>query len=85
MTGKKLYIGDIEVTFADGTTSDMQIYKSGRTIWINEHIVHPLNRNSFEGVIREVGVITNKRIEKWEWKVRGSDYSKLQFRTYKRP
>lgn len=85
MTSKKLYIGKIEVTFADGTTSDMRIYKSGRTIWINDHIVHPSNRNSVEGVIHEIGVITNKRIEKWEWKVLGPDYSKLQFRTYKRP
>jgi len=77
MTSKKLYIGNIEVTFADGTSSDVRIYKSGRNIWINNHIVHPSNRNSFEGVIYEIGVITNKRIERWEWKVFGSDYSKL--------
>jgi len=85
MTSKKLYIGNTEVTFADGTSSDVRIYRSGRTIWINDHIVHPSNRNSFEGVIHEIGVITNKRIEKWEWKVFGSDYSKLQFKRYKRP
>ena len=83
MTSKRLYIGIIEVTFADGTSFDVRIYKSGRTIWINEHIVHPSNRNSFEGVIHEIGVITNKRIEKWEWKVFGSDYNKLKFRKYK--
>ncbi len=84
MTSKKLYIGKIEVTFADGTTSDIRIYKSGRTIWINDHIVHPLNGNSFEGVIHEISVITNKPIERWKWKEFGPDYSKLQFRTYKR-
>ncbi len=60
MTSKKLYIGNIEVTFADGTSSDIRIHKCGRTIWINDHIVHPSNRNSFEGVIHEIGVITNK-------------------------
>ena len=77
MTSRKLYIGNIEATFADGTSSDVRIHKSGRSIWINDHIVHPLNRSSLEGVIHEISVITNKRIEKWEWKVFGSDYSKL--------
>jgi len=85
MTSRKLYIGNIEVTFADGTRSDVRIYKSGRTIWINDDVVHASNRNSFEGVIHEIEVLTNKRIQKWEWKVFGSDYSKLQFREYKRP
>ena len=85
MSSEKFYIGKIEVTFADGTTSDVRIYKSGRNILINDHVVHPLNRNSFEGVIHEIGVITNKRIDKWEWKMFGPDYSKLQFRKYRTP
>ena len=85
MTAKKLYIGRIGVTFVDGVSSDVRIYKSGRTIWINDHIVHPSNRNSFEGVIHEIGIVTNKPIKEWEWKELGADYDKLQFRKYKRP
>ncbi len=85
MIGKKLYIGKIAVTFSDGPTKEITIHKNGRTIWIDDHIVHPSNRNSFEGVIHEIGVITNKRIEKWEWKIFGPDYNKLKFRKYKIP
>jgi hypothetical protein len=85
MSSKKLYIGRIEVTFADGTTSDVRIYKSGRNIWINDDIVHPMNRNSFDGVIHEISVIRNKRIEKWDWVAFGPDYDKLQFRRYRTP
>lgn len=80
MTGKRLYIGQISVTFSDGQTKEITIQKSGRTIWINDHIVHPMNQNSLAGIIDEISVITNKRIETWEWKVFGPDYSKLQFR-----
>lgn len=85
MANKKLYIGTIEVTFADGTASDVRIYKSGRTIWIDDHIVHPSNRSSFEGVVHEIEVITDKRIMNWDWKTFGPDYDKLEFRKYKTP
>jgi hypothetical protein len=84
MSSKKLYIGEVSVTFVGGETVEKSIFKSGRTIWINDHIVHPMNRNSFDGVIHEISVIHNKAIEKWEWKEFGRDYNKLQFRRYKK-
>ena len=85
MSSKKLYIGKVSVTFVGGETVEKNIFKSGRTIWVNDHIVHPMNRNSFEGIIHEIGVIHNKAIEKWEWVAFGQDYNKLQFRKYKTP
>ncbi len=83
MSNKKYYIGKIAVTFAGGETSEKSIFKSGRTIWINDHIVHYSNRNSFEGILREISIIRNKPIDKWEWVAFGQDYEKLQFRNYK--
>jgi hypothetical protein len=83
MSSKKLYIGKVSVTFVDGETIEKNIFKSGRTIWINDHIVHAMNRNSFDGVIDEISVIHNKAIEKWDWVSFGPDYDKLQFRNYK--
>ncbi len=85
MSSKKFYIGKISVTFAGGEIVEKRIYKSGRTIWLNDHIVHPMNRNSFGGVIDEIRVIHNKAIEKWEWVAFGPDYEKLQFRRYRTP
>ena len=85
MLSKKLYIGKVSVTFVGSETVEKNIFKSGRTIWVNDHIVHPMNRNSFEGIIHEIGVIHNKAIEKWEWVAFGQDYDKLQFRKYKTP
>jgi len=84
MSSKKLYIGKVSVTFVGGETIEKRIFKSGRNIWINDHIVHPMNRNSFDGVIHEIGVIHDKAIENWEWKEFGRDYDKLKFRRYKR-
>ncbi|MFC2013123.1 hypothetical protein ACFLUE_02425 [Chloroflexota bacterium] len=83
MSSKKLYIGKVSVTFTRGETVEKKIFKSGRTIWVNDHIVHPMNRDSFEGVINEISVIHDKAIEKWEWLESGPDYDKLQFRNYK--
>jgi hypothetical protein len=85
MSSKKLYIGKVSVTFVGGETVEKSIFKSGRAIWLNDHIVHPNNCNSFNGVIAEISVIHNKPIEKWDWVELGRDYSKLQFRNYKRP
>lgn len=85
MSSKKLYIGKISVTFIGGETVEKSIFKSGRTIWVNDHIVHPMNRNSFNRVINEISVIHNKRIEKWEWIAFGPHYDKLKFRNYKTP
>lgn len=85
MSSKKLYIGKVSVTFVGSETVEKNIFKSGRTIQVNDHIVHPMNRNSFEGIIHEIGVIHNKAIEKWEWVAFGQDYDKLQFRKYKTP
>ena len=85
MSSKKLYIGKISVTFVGGETVEKNIFKSGRTIWVNDHIVHPMNRNSFDGIIDEIKVVHNKPIEKWEWVAFSPDYEKLQFRNYKTP
>lgn len=83
MSSKKLYIGKVSATFVGGKTVEKSIFKSGRTIWLNDHIVHPMNSNSFDGVIHEISVIHDKAIEKWEWVAFGPDYNKLQFRKYK--
>jgi len=85
MSSKKLYIGKVSVAFVDGETVEKNIFKSGRTIWVNDHIVHPMNRNSMDGIINEISVIHNKGIEKWEWVSFGPDYDKLQFREYRTP
>ena len=85
MASKKFYIGKISVTFVGGETVEKSIFKSGRTIWVNDHIVHSMNRNSLNGVIHEISVIHYKAIEKWEWVERSSDYNRLQFRKYKTP
>jgi hypothetical protein len=85
MGSKKLYIGKGTATFVDKETQEVRIFKSGRTYWINDHIVHPMNRNSFDGIIDEIGVRAGKRVEKWDWIEFGRDYDKLEFRKYKSP
>ncbi len=85
MTSKKLYIGKIRVKYTGGNTSDIRIYKSGRTIWVNDQIVQGMNRNSFDGIIREIGVFANNSVDEWRWVEFGPDYGKLEFRKYKNP
>ena len=62
------YIGTLEVTLSDGKTLDVHIRKKGRTIWINEQIVHPSNEGSFEGIIDEISIVYNSRVKEWKWK-----------------
>ena len=79
MGSKKEYIGTLEVKLANGKNLEVIIHKSGRTIWINDAIVHPSNRDSFEGIINEIGIIYNSAVREYDWKI----YAKhLEFRRY---
>jgi hypothetical protein len=76
---KKEYIGTLEVKLANGKTLEVVIHKAGRTIWINKEIVHPSNRDSFDGIINEIGIIHNSAVKEYDWKT----YAKhLEFRRY---
>jgi len=66
MTKMNALIGYVRVTFSDGNIESIKISKSGRTIYINKDIVHPINRGSIDGVIHEISVLRNKPIEKWD-------------------
>ena len=89
MASKELYIGQVEVTFVDSSTKDYLIYKSGKTISINnsinKHIVHASNQDSFTGVLREIEEITNKDLARnalgeyvFRWKIIGPDHHKFK-------
>jgi hypothetical protein len=79
MTGKKLDIGTVLVTFHDDSSAEVHIYKQGSTILIDNVSVHWSNARSMLGVIAEIGLIRNKGIKKWEWIQIGKDHTKLKF------
>jgi len=80
MGSKKEYIGTLEVTLDNGKVLEIKVHKSGRTIWINDQIVHPSNRDSFDGIIHEIGIIHNTVVKEWKWKTYASP---LKFRRYR--
>ena len=81
MSNKKEYIGRLLVKFRDEKTLEVTIHKSGRTIWINDQIVHASNRDSFDGVIHEIGVVYNMTVEDSEWL---EIVRELKFRKYRK-
>ncbi|RJQ36633.1 MAG: hypothetical protein C4555_07155 [Dehalococcoidia bacterium] len=81
MSRKKEYIGKLKVALSNNNTIEVKIHKSGRTIWINDQIVHASNRDSFDGVIHEIGVVYNMPVANWEWV---ESVRVLKFRKYKK-
>ena len=57
----------------------MNIHKSGRTIYINDQIVHASNRDSLDNVIHEIGVVYNMPVENYKWLEKVQE---LKFRKY---
>jgi len=61
------YKGLVEVELANGNKFEVTIHKEGRSFWVNKVLVHPSNRGSIEGVIREIGILHDSVVKEWKW------------------
>ncbi|MFH0846667.1 MAG: hypothetical protein V1894_01225 [Chloroflexota bacterium] len=67
MSIKREYIGRISVKLANGRKLELSVYKSGRSIWLNEALV-PANRSfSWQGIDIEIGERNRSTVESRDW------------------
>ena len=61
------YIGRIAVKLVDGRKLEFNIYKSGHTIWLGDHIVPPSHNYSWSGLDAEIGQYYRAAVEDRSW------------------